>query len=118
MIDFVREFCSECGGRCCRKFPVYQFLVDNKIMTAEFSGVGTRETLLHLSFEREDYQSMKCFYYEIGGCPNFVKPDACRFHVCRYFNTFILGLDWDRQKYGWDVKESTLRIYKALIGMG
>ena len=112
-MDFIAWFCRECGGRCCTKFPVWQFLVDNKMMSIDFfEGVGTRKTTVTLAFRKRDYKSLDCFYHDIGGCPDFVKPDACRQWLCGKFNNFILGLPWG----GGNVpKESTLRLHKAMI---
>lgn len=116
-MDFISWFCRECGGHCCKKFPVWQFLVDNKMMSAEFEGVGTRQTIIKLAFRKRDYSSLDCFYQEIGGCPDFVKPNACYLYVCRYFDSFILGHTWDRATSTSEVKDSTLRLYKGLLAV-
>jgi hypothetical protein len=114
VIEFIREFCRLCEGQCCRKFPVYQFLVDNKIMTAEFNGVGTPETTIKLAFRKKDYKSLDCLYHEMGGCPEFVKPNACRQYICKKFDNLLLGLPWEQSRETSRVKKATLALYRGM----
>ena len=86
-------------------------------MSAEFVDVGTRNVAIDLAFYQKDYLSLDCFYRELGGCTDSIKPDACRYYICKRFDNMLLGLSLEQSEKTSVVKEATLRIYKSLIKM-
>jgi hypothetical protein len=98
MMDWIKDLCNECGGQCCKDFPMY---------ILDFDGVHVAKNIMYtdinqgtLGIEQRRAFHRGCWFHIVGGCPGLLKPPQCQEWYCLWIEAIVFGTSlpdhWER----------------------